>query len=111
MWLAENWGDLGNSLHPCPYSTTAGAAARDERAGLVDAPSGTHARLSTWSNCKTWRDDESNLATQAFLFDQTCWRPMDRQIYVVRPVGIDRFVKSHPRCPERCQARSLDRSC
>src|SRR5215469_12810360 len=42
MWLAENWGDVGNSLHPCPYSTTAGAAARDERAGLVDAPSGTH---------------------------------------------------------------------
>jgi hypothetical protein len=65
--------------------------------------------LSTWPNCKTWRDNDSDFATQAFLADQTCWRPQRGQWIgkfmsgrlsnitelVVRPVGIGRFVTGH----------------
>src|SRR5215475_530734 len=72
-----------------------------------------------------WRAEKSDLATQAFLLDQTCWRPQRGQRIgkfisgrlsnitesVVRPVGIGRFVTGHmvmislmlpsPNCRER----------
>jgi hypothetical protein len=55
------------------------------------------------------RDDKSDVATQTFLFDQTCWRPQRGQRLgklmsgrlsnitelVVRPVGMGRLVTGH----------------
>jgi hypothetical protein len=71
--------------------------------------SSVQARLATWSSCMMWRGDKLDVATQAFLFDQTCLRPhLGQRIgklmlgrlsnitdSVVRPVGMGRFVTGH----------------
>src|SRR5262245_58830984 len=93
----------------CLHDRLAGHAPCNGVLVLVTATLGAQARLSTRSNSRTWRDEESDLATQAFLFDQTCWRPQRGQRIgkfisgrlsnitesVVRPVGIGRFVTGH----------------